>query len=669
MENIGSITVGGNMTNSGIMRDIRESMSAGNNFVNSGIVAFVEEVSAGNSITNSGYFVNVKNIDAHEFVNQTGAVLGGTQNMNLNGGTFYNNGGTIIVGDTGIDQVLNTLSDPYYKNFGTLAIDGNFESNDGTFVIGVYDNGKVMSKSLINVTGTATIDGGTVYIEVDKNMHFVAADDDRYKDQYKYVFLRTVDSEGNLTKNLTVGGELTTGILDDPLLKAVVRTDYDMITGEKGSQYWFQLERTFLYSGEGKTNNQREMGRYIDKMGILPGGDYRNVLMALDRARHGGIDTFAAASEMGGHFEDPLYKALDQVSGSVYGTATTASFQNTVMTHAALTNVLRRDYNNFAAIVNQEETYLGQTPLAPRFFVNRKYKPSNNLWGMIYGNAGMMHSDGNARSYGAGFSGIMAGMDRTNENRRRLGFFLSMGEGSLSSELQDRVLSKEILVGHYFRKDYDNGYVLIQAGVGNHNYDTKRQISFGHINPNLPDWSHRIDRTARNKHNAFLATAHAETGLLYRGGILNISPFLGAQYTGLAREGFTENGAGSLNLTTDLQTFQSLRALFGVRFDSSPFRLFKGLAAFYGNVAWMYEFELADKRHTEFTARFTDAGLLSGHPSFTVYGNDPGRDWVQTGFGLNYDMNPNVRAFVSYDAYANVRQIMHSTSLGIVWSR
>jgi outer membrane autotransporter protein len=142
---------------------------------------------------------------------------------------------------------------------------------------------------------------------------------------------------------------------------------------------------------------------------------------------------------------------------------------------------------------------------------------------------------------------------------------------------------------------------------------------------------------------------------------------VGLQYTGLVREGFTERGAGSLNLTTDMEHYHCFRTMFGLRLDSVPFRLRNGLASFYGNVAWMYEFE-ADRRHSEFTARFSDVGVLSG-PSFTVHGNDPGRDWVQAGFGLNFDVNANFRGFAGYDAYANQRQVLHSANLGFIYQR
>jgi outer membrane autotransporter protein len=204
----------------------------------------------------------------------------------------------------------------------------------------------------------------------------------------------------------------------------------------------------------------------------------------------------------------------------------------------------------------------------------------------------------------------------------------------------------------------------MQAGIGNHHYDTKRGITFG--DPNDP--ASYINRTAKGNYDAFLTTAHVEAGLKYRGGTLNLSPFVGGQYTGLTRGAFTETGAGSLNLAADKEHFSSFRAMFGMRFDSKTFRFRQGLTSFYGNVAWMYEFEQSGTRHTEFTARFVNTGFVK-EPSFTVHGNDPGRDWVQTGFGMNYDVNSFFRTFIGYDAYANTNQVMHSANIGFVYQR
>ena len=687
MSGIGTMDVDEEVVNLNLMANIG-SMSVGSDIANSGFLGNINTLTVGGNIFNEGVFVNVGSLtigspdleegDVSIFINRYAAVVGGITRFNLNGGTFYNQGGIIIVGESDLDALAaNQSVDTWLKSMERITIDGDFVSENGLFVLGLDDRSTgAPTNSVIEVTGTATLDGGIVYIVVNRDMHYVATNSD-----YRYVFLET--GEG-----LNVEGLLEMASVNDPLLQPVARYD--------DSQYWFFLERTFLYSGEGETQNQRAIGRYLDQVGIYPNADYRNVLMALDHTLAGFADPFAAALALAASTAeeelemtalasnpaptattptpaglagrgDPIHRALDQMSGSIYGTITSATFQNTVMFHATLTNVLRRDYNDVGGVYDQ--IYRGQ-PQRPRsqrpIYGNRGiYNPTNNVWGMLYGHGGTMHSDGNAGKYKQEFFGVMAGFDRINERRVRMGLFLSMGEGRLNGDLQDKTVSREFMAGHYYRRDGDHAYLLVQAGLGVNRYDTKRDISFGGYNPASKEF-HFIDRTAKNSHNAFLATAHLETGLRYRGGILNLSPFTALQYTGLLRESFTERGADSLNLTAGSATYNSLRVMFGMRFDTEAVRFRRGLASFYGNVAWMYEFEPTG-RHSEFSARFSDAGLLSGTPRFTVYGNDPGRDWVQAGFGVKHDVHAHLRLFIGYDAYANTQQVMHSGGMGFVW--
>jgi len=609
---IGAMTVTNRMTNTGLVWDVG-ALSA-SDFINDGFVANVSRLNANNSVVNRGYFVGIDRIRSDD---------------------FRNLGGTIAVGNFDLDRffedrefVLNSVS--------TLTIEGNFESTSGMFVIGIDASNREVG---INVIGDAIINGGVVYVVYNHLDYSV----DR-----RYVFLSAND--------LRVNTEFSIIIPNDPLFRAVIASD-----DEFRNEYWFTINRAFIYSGEGNTQNQRAVGRYLDEVGIFPDGDFRNVLIALDRVRWEEPEVAAFRWDFvptddtnGANLGDPLHVVLDQLGGAIHGTATTASFQNTVMMHASLANVLRRDFNT----INTINTFYG-----------RSEPPSGNLWGMIYGHAGSSTHDGNIVGYRQGFSGIMAGFDRINERQLRLGLFLSMGQGSLSSELQDRALSQEFMLGHYLRRDNNLSYFLVQAGVGSHRYDTRRRISFLHTyDDEYGRHFGHFDRTARSQHSAFLATMHTEVGFRYRNNIVNLSPFVGVQYTGLVREGFTERGAGSLNLTTDMEHYHSFRTMFGMRLDTVPFRARHGLISFYGNAAWMYEFDAGKRRHTEFTARFTDVGQLTG-PSFTVRGNDPGRDWVQAGFGMNFDVNANLRGFAGYDAYANQRQVLHSGNLGFIFQR
>ncbi|MDR0328582.1 MAG: autotransporter outer membrane beta-barrel domain-containing protein [Planctomycetaceae bacterium] len=407
-----------------------------------------------------------------------------------------------------------------------------------------------------------------------------------------------------------------------------------------------------------KTRNERIMGDYLEpyvgnnidkiKESMFPpqGGDFRDALTALYNAH---------VSHREG---SPLYHALDQMSGSIYGTVPTASFQNMVMLHNTLANYTRRDQNSLRLQAREglpEERFVSNVP-------------QDDYWGMIHGNSGTMQSDGNDGKYRQTLVGFMGGMNAINNKTYRLGWFFSAGFGELKGNVGDKTGSMELDFGPYFRKDTRNTYLLVQAGLGFHCYDTKRRLVFGNPDKSDSNWTSNwcLDRTAKGNFDAWLGTVHLETGLKYRGGPLNLSPFVGVQFTGLSRDKFKESGAGCLNLVSSHQGYNSFRTMFGMRLDSQAFRLYKGAASMYGNAAWLYEFEQICTRPNEFTARFSGADPDKSPKKFTVYGNDPGRDWFQAGFGVNYDIYPHLRASLGYDAYLNTNQVMHSLNLGLV---
>jgi hypothetical protein len=696
-----------NITNSGYMGKI-EWMTSENLFNNTrGVVERVSELTVRNRINNAGYMIDIADIrfdlpaavtslnyswnNHHSFIN-TG-ILAGVRNIDmgeqfelttsglftgqLRNAKFRNEGGSIVVGNvtvadhtqlTGyiltdlngqLTDVAGAMTPPAmtFDKIDTMTIAGDFECLEGILVVGVkgFDVSKIDVQSKVNADGDrfggyakighfdpltwTTTSGGLVNVVSPGGMDMYD-----YSVDHRYVFL-TAD-------NLDVQGEFTMAASNDPLMRAVLGFDAD--------SYWFEFVRSYNYTVRGKTKNQRAMGRYIDQLYIPRGhSDTRRVLTALGAA-DGGMSPLARGSV--GSDVDPILYALDQISGPIYGTMMTASVQNVQLMHTTLGNVLRRDAINVLDD-SQNQNYRGQVP-----YRYTRTNPKENYWGMFYGNSGSSHNDDNLNGYQHGFAGVLIGYDKVRDQRQRFGTFLSGGEGNLSSDVQDRMFSKEIMFGNYYRRDTDNGYLLMHTGFGNHNYDTKRRMTFG-SNPDHPDHDpdYFINRTATSKHNAFILTGHLETGLRYRTGYLNLAPFIAAEYTLMAREGFREDGAISLNLSSDMQAYDSFRPMFGMKFDSASFRFRDGNASFYGNVAWMYEFETI-KRHTEFSARFVDAGGQYGN-TFTIWGNDPGRDWVVSGFGMNYDMNRNYRISAGYDAYANQRYVIHAANIGVLLQR
>lgn len=177
----------------------------------------------------------------------------------------------------------------------------------------------------------------------------------------------------------------------------------------------------------------------------------------------------------------------------------------------------------------------------------------------------------------------------------------------------------------------------------------------------FPSWQ----RKAKNKHDAFDGMAYLERGFDYRVPFGKWQPFVGLQYVGLQQEGFTENGAGSLNLTAGKTDGYGLRSMLGTRFNLNTFSVRRGKLAVVANATWMHEFL---ETRTDFTAKFSNPGQanFSSDANFTVRGNDAGRDWAILGTGMTFDRN-KLRLFAGYDIYLNSHQVLHTGNAGLVY--
>jgi fibronectin-binding autotransporter adhesin len=98
-------------------------------------------------------------------------------------------------------------------------------------------------------------------------------------------------------------------------------------------------------------------------------------------------------------------------------------------------------------------------------------------------------------------------------------------------------------------QEWGPGEVYVNALVGGayHGYNVDRKIQFG-----------TIDRTARGTPGAWELDAALATGYNFEAGGFVFGPVTSLQYTYLAVQGFTETGAGVLNLDVDPYNSSSL---------------------------------------------------------------------------------------------------------------
>ncbi|MDR1484462.1 MAG: autotransporter domain-containing protein [Planctomycetaceae bacterium] len=550
-----------------------------------------------------------------------------------NGGT-YDSGGTfdITVNPRPEGNPLNSefaLTDMRQlataKNNNTFGrTDGGAGNNDLVVVRAVRDyNGNVL------YGGDAIINGGTVRVEARDNISGTV-DPARYVGGLRLPFLTT---ETGLTVNEELKVELPkegTGIVLFDFTP-----EYDDFT------YWLNIDRRYKYETAGKTYNQKSVARYIDNIGRDPNpeSDFFQALVKLDSLSDNDPRNNLQQSYNTRFVSPDALFALDQMSGGIYGSMETASFQN------------------ISIVLSQLADYLRSDPLLTYCKDCRVYEPSKlDIWASAYGTLGGSDHDGNAYGYDQSTGGTIVGFDRLYINRLRAGIYGTFGSSTYKTDLLETSKATDISVGFYARRELNRGYVLGSFGFGFTDYHTTRQISF-------------VGRSAKSDRNAYFWSAYIERALDLDSRIGRIQPYIGAQYIGNQFDNFNETGAGTLSLRGGSSDAHSLRSILGARFTQHPRMVRGGKLETFLNVNWKVEFLKYTKGNLN--AQFTNPNFanFNGTDSFHIYGNKQNRSWLDAGFGTNWDRN-NTRITLAYNIGINGDGFfLHTGNIAFIYAR
>lgn len=192
---------------------------------------------------------------------------------------------------------------------------------------------------------------------------------------------------------------------------------------------------------------------------------------------------------------------------------------------------------------------------------------------------------------------------------------------------------------------FAHGYVV----GGATEYDQSREIAFG-----------TIRRTASSSPEGWQLTSGAKGGYLFdldRGGNWQIGPSLGLFYTHLEVDGYTETGAGSLNLAVGQQDVDSLRSALGGKLTgrwqvATDFAIVPTVTA-----EWLHEFLDGSEG---LNGAFSDPAA----GSFIIQTRDNDEDYGLIGLGVNFLVGDEWSAFVSYDALFNDQYLGHGIGGG-----
>lgn len=537
-------------------------------------------------------------LNTDDLIIQSGAIFSGTGTLNATN-VIVQSGGSILAGNSP----------------GTLNYGGNATFN-GTIDVSTTPGSPPVAgtnNSLHAVAGTATLNNATVNIATEGAGAYVDGD--------VYTFLTS--------SNLVVNGSILTK--DDI-------AGFWASSAASGNNLQFTLHAIDFLS-YANTPNEIAMANYM--VNVAEGGltPAMELLVTTMEARKIGTD-------------------FDQLSGSIYGSASILGVQNTSNTMDVLARRLRPTVlGGYSMLASADGGYDANQGMLAR----AQYGPGNeccpawSAWFSGFGLGGSVKSDGNAVLDNMDYSlgGSLVAVERQIADMTRFGFYYSYGQSYINQDVvagvENTVNTKNNLWGSYFMMNDGIAYTTLTGAIGYDDYEAQRAIQIGGIAAN-----------ARGNHDGWQSAVYVEHGVNLGGPRVLVQPYGALQYIYLRQGSFAESGAGDYGLRVGGIDLHSLRTILGGRLARTAC-IGGSMVTLEGRGLWMHE--LLDE-----TTGIVDAQLIgsaAGIPSFAISGANLGRDWAVVGTGVNWQVGARMSFFANYDAQINSQQVFHVGSGGV----
>jgi outer membrane autotransporter protein len=521
--------------------------------------------------------------------------------------------GAIVSGSSSIPALVNHGSLNPVNSIGTLHVVTDYtQSATGQLRVEINDAGTIPGTNvdLLDVTGNAELAG---------KVH-VLGGGGNYVLGTEYTFL----AYGSRTGEFALA-------TDDMAF-------FDVVLGYTASTAFFTLvESSADYAAWATTPNTMHVGTYLD--GISSGAtvDVQLLLDELDQVSN-----------------DEANFALEQLTGSVYGSTGQIGVQSTTLFLQALANRLRsRDTEGeglWAAAENGSEAIrVSSTVDAPIMIVRGQCcRPTWTTWSTGFGLGGNATTDGNAAGLDFTLGGMLAGGEVVDQCNL-LGFFGGYLYNYLGTDANESSKMNGGTFGSYYVRRMDTGYLLAAGGFEFDSYDSRRAIQFANL-------------TADGETDGWKGYSYLERGATLGDRRFAIQPFGGLQYIYVRQNAFTETGAAAANLAMPGVDTHSFRSVAGARVLAEGTNR-KGLSLRpEWRALWLHEFL---ETNSGFDTYFSEVG---GSTSFAVNGLGMGRDWAVLGGGLNCDLTCQWSTYANYDLMLNEQSTFHIGSGGVQYA-
>jgi outer membrane autotransporter protein len=549
------------------------------------------------------------------------AVNAGTLSVNgsiSNSAVTVNNGGTLGgSGTLGTTSILGGGVLAPGNSIGTLTVNGNLSFAAGSIYRVEVDAAGANDR--INATGTATVNGGTVDVQAGAGT---------YQASTQYTIL---NAAGGRTGNF-----------------AGVTSNLAFLTptlGYDANNVFLTLARNDIsFSAVAATPNQIATSTALQNANAGATGDMSTVQTALT-----GLSAAQARA------------AYDSASGSGIvalrraGTGFAASFSSQLQGRlGAQANTASGVANSFTSrpVLLAANDHLSDL-MAPVTDSPQKFSlaggasslssssdpPSRGLWIRGYGGHGNIDSDGNAAASRLRSAGLSIGFDAEVKDGVRIGIAATGGTSRLSTDNTESGKMRGTALAVYGSYATGPWNLSGSASMGWGKNHLDRNVTVGGLN-----------RVASSDFDSNTLSACGEASYAIAMNGWTLQPLAGVSLSRNKADGFTETGAGALNLQVAEQKVNSSKAMLGAKafFDAGRIR-------FEPRVIWAHEF---GDLNTPMTAQFQGATTASPFPAspFQISGATLKRDTLILGLGASGSISKGMDLFADVQAEHNSRQ-------------
>lgn len=288
----------------------------------------------------------------------------------------------------------------------------------------------------------------------------------------------------------------------------------------------------------------------------------------------------------------------------------------------------------------------------------------SDKWGMwARGNFSFGEKDANtvSPSFDADQWALVGGLDYRLSDKSVLGIALSYGSSSVDFAADEGGLDTESWSFSLYGSAYaaKNFYFDGIVNVANSSYDADRNITY-------VDGTGLVSADAQGDTDGMTLSGGLSGGYDFLLGGLTISPNLGFFYVDTTIDGFTEAGAGGLNLIYDEQKFESLTGNLGLRLTYA-WNLSWGVLLPHLRVDYVREFE---DDVDVFGVRFAADPNAASTPPILVATDNPDQSYWRVATGFSAQFKYGLSGYIEYQRLESFELInFQDVSIGLRMQR